>query len=70
MNLPTRPGKAGESWAVEVDAIEPRVLRDLCRGAIEQHVNREELDYLRQVVPSAGDLRGVNASRGARLPAS
>lgn len=56
MNLPTRPGKAGESWAVEVDAIEPRVLRDLCRGAIEQHVNRKELDYLRQVEALEADV--------------
>lgn len=45
-NLPTRPEKRGGSWAIEVDAIEPNQLRTLCRDAITQHVNKDELDYL------------------------
>jgi hypothetical protein len=54
--LPTRPIKRGDtrakSWeggeCVEVDAIPARVLRQLCREAIERHADREAIDKLRQ----------------------
>jgi hypothetical protein len=48
-NLPTRPDKSGGGWAIEVDAIEPNQLRELCRDAIEQHVDASELEYLRGI---------------------
>lgn len=50
MQLPTRPTKKTDSRAknfegdsVEVDAIAPDVLRDICRQCIEQHVDKEQL---------------------------
>jgi hypothetical protein len=55
-NLPTRPTKrtdtrarnfAGES--VEVDAIPPAQLRELCRECIEQHIDRRTLKRTRVI---------------------
>lgn len=55
MDLPTRPTKKTDSRAkrfegesVEVDAIPPRVLRDICRHCIEQHVDYEALESTRR----------------------
>lgn len=53
-NLPTRPTKASDSRAktfeshlsVELDAIEPGMLRELVDNAIAHHVNPEELRVL------------------------
>lgn len=50
-NLPTRPTKTTDSRAkgfagesVELDAIPPAMLRALVREAIEQHIDRDQLD--------------------------
>jgi hypothetical protein len=55
-NLPTRPTKKGDTRArkhrgesVEVDAIPPSQLRDLCRGVIERHVDAERWAVLQKV---------------------
>jgi hypothetical protein len=48
-NLPTRPDKDGRSWAIEVDAIEPNVLRRLCREVIEPHLDMDEVGRLRRI---------------------
>lgn len=56
LSLPTRPTKRSDSRAksfkgesVEVDAIEPDTLRDLCRAAIVSHVDYEMLERMRAV---------------------
>lgn len=53
MELPTRPTKATDSRSknfegesVEVDAIDPDTLRDMVRDAIEQHIDKDELQRL------------------------
>lgn len=55
MALPTRPTKRTDSRSanfdgdsVEVDAIPPATLRTLCRTAIEQHIDGDRLDALRE----------------------
>ncbi len=49
--LPTRPTKKTDTRAknfegesVEIDAIEPDTLRELCRGSITQHIDQEQLE--------------------------
>jgi hypothetical protein len=56
MRLPTRPTKASDSRSrsfgaisVELDAIEPQVLRGIVRTAIERHVTEDCLEQVRQV---------------------
>ena len=56
LSLPTRPTKQTDTRAggwiggsVEVDAIEPDQLRQLCEECIEQHVDEHELARTRQV---------------------
>ncbi|MHB8951804.1 MAG: hypothetical protein ACYC4U_02370 [Pirellulaceae bacterium] len=55
-SLPTRPTKKTDSRSknfegesVEVDAIEPDALRELCREAIEQHIDQDAYDRLMAV---------------------
>lgn len=55
-NLPTRPTKRSDSRSknfdgrsVEVDAIPPKALRGLVRECVERHVNRRELEMLRNI---------------------
>lgn len=62
-NLPTRPTKASDSRAarfvgesVEVDAIPASTLRDIVRGAIEQHVDPEALRLTRLAEDSERDV--------------
>jgi hypothetical protein len=62
-NLPTRPTKTSESRAkkfgpvsVELDAIEPHMLRDLVRVAIEQHLLPEQLRVLKAAEASEREL--------------
>jgi hypothetical protein len=61
--LPTRPTKrtdsrskgfAGES--VELDAISPDDLRDLCRDCIEQHIDHRRLEVLKVAEQSERDV--------------
>lgn len=54
--LPTRPTKASDSRArgfqgnsVEVDAIPPTRLRELVQGAIEQHINADQLAMIKVI---------------------
>ena len=58
--LPTRPTKTTDTrsrafmaqygtGSVELDAIPPDVLRQLVRGAIEQHMDRRKLEQLKMV---------------------
>lgn len=57
MGLPTRPAKrqtvADQRWphdfAAELDAIPPDDLRDMVRDAIEGHLPKWQLEYLKQV---------------------
>jgi len=56
MDLPTRPTKKTDSRSrnfegesVEVDAISPPVLRDLCRAAIEKHVDQDIYRNMRAI---------------------
>jgi len=74
-NLPSRPTKTtdprakkfGSATSVELDAIPARQLRELVRGCIERHVDRQQLDLLRVAEKSereildkwASTLRGV-----------
>jgi hypothetical protein len=58
-DLPTRPTKTTDSRAkgfgavsVELDAIEPRQLRDLVRSAIERHLPPNQLAILREAEAS------------------
>lgn len=44
LNLPTRPGKQGETRAAELDAIPPDILQDLVRLAIERHIDQKSWD--------------------------
>ncbi|MCK8786746.1 hypothetical protein M0638_20450 [Roseomonas sp. NAR14] len=62
-NLPTRPTKTTDSRAkgfgeisVELDAIEPAMLRALVQVAIEDHLPRHELDVLKAAEASERDL--------------
>jgi len=63
-NLPTRPTKrAGNSHAidfegdsVELDALPPRVLRELVREVIERHISPEQTLALREAEESERDL--------------
>jgi hypothetical protein len=56
MNLPTRNPKEtdprGKNWphdfCCELDAIEPDDLRELVRNCIEQHIDQDQLDFVRQ----------------------
>lgn len=56
MDLPHRPAKrksaADKKWpyefAAELDAIRPDILRNMVRGAIEQHLPKHELDFLKE----------------------
>jgi hypothetical protein len=74
-SLPSRPTKTtdprakkfGSATSVELDAIPARRLRELVRGCIERHVDRQQLDLLRVAEKSerelldkwASTLRGV-----------
>lgn len=56
LELPTRPTKKSDSRSknfsgesVEVDAIPSSILRDLVRGAIEQHIDQHRLEITRIV---------------------
>jgi hypothetical protein len=56
LDLPTRPTKRTDTRAkdwhggsVELDAIPPDDLRDLVRGCIEQHVDRDQLALLKTI---------------------
>ena len=49
LGLMTRPDKGGKTWAVEVDAIEPDTLRQLCWDAINVHVDQEQMAFLRNI---------------------
>jgi hypothetical protein len=62
-DLPTRPTKRTDSRAagfvgesVEVDAIAPSMLRDIVRGAIEQHIDPDALALTRSVEASERDV--------------
>ena len=63
MDLPTRPAKrksaADSRWphdfAAELDAIPPDTLRDIVRGAIEQHLPADELEHLKTVEAAERD---------------
>jgi hypothetical protein len=63
-NLPTRPTKSTDSrskkWtggdSVELDAIDPKTLRDIVREAIEQHIDQDELEILRVAEESEREL--------------
>jgi hypothetical protein len=64
-NLPTRPTKMTDSRAkkfvgtsVELDAIPAAKLRELVRGCIERHVNREQLAVLRAAEESERETLG------------
>jgi len=73
MNLPTRPTKRTDSRArtfrgesVELDAIPPDVLRDLCRSCIEQHIDPARL--ARTLAAEAAEresLKAIMKSMGA-----
>ncbi len=61
--LPTRPTKKTDSRAkafggisVELDAIEPNVLRDLVRSHIEAHLPAEQLKVLKAAEQSEREL--------------
>jgi hypothetical protein len=64
LNLPSRPTKASDSRAagwgdrgsVELDAIDPRVLRNLLRGEIEAILPEHELAVLREAEASEREL--------------
>jgi hypothetical protein len=66
-NLPTRPTKTsdtraknfGSAISVELDAIEPSLLRHLVRDAIEQHLPRHQFDVLKAAEESERDLLRV-----------
>ena len=57
LDLPTRPAKrnsvADKRWpydyAAELDAIPPDTIRDMVRGAIEDHLPADELEHLKRV---------------------
>jgi hypothetical protein len=58
LGLPTRPTKTSDSrsrsWgggdeSVELDAIEPDILREMVREVIELHLSSEELERLREI---------------------
>jgi hypothetical protein len=63
-NLPTRPTKREgnmhaknfEGESVELDALPPRVLRDMVRSAIERHVTPEALEALRATEESEREV--------------
>jgi hypothetical protein len=63
LGLPTRPTKRSDSrprafdgGSVEVDAVPPRLLREIVEAAIEQHVDREELRLTRIADDSEREL--------------
>ena len=73
MNLPTRPTKLSDTRAthfdgesVEVDAISPSDLRDLCRDAIEQHIPNGHMETLRAAEQSERELLGGFAGMAKR----
>lgn len=62
-NLPTRPTKASDTRAknfgeisVELDAIEPEVLRTIVEAAIELHLPSEQLEVLKAAEESEREL--------------
>jgi len=62
-DLPTRPTKASDSRSkgfgdvsVELDAIDPRSLRQLVRSAIERHLPEHEFDVLKAAEESEREL--------------
>jgi hypothetical protein len=62
-NLPSRPTKASDprskkftGTSVELDAIPARQLRELVRGCIERHIDRQQLDLLRVAEKSEREL--------------
>ena len=69
-DLPTRPTKKSDSRAknfrgesVEVDAIEPDMLRVLCRNCIERHIDVDALHQLHRVEDAERDtLAGILAN--------
>ena len=73
-DLPTRPTKRSDSRSkgfgdesVEVDAIPPDQLRDLCRDCIEVHLDQSALDVTRAAEDSERDLlKSWAASMGDR----
>jgi hypothetical protein len=74
-NLPTRPTKREdnrhakhiEGDSVELDALPPRVLRELVTERIDQHISTEELEILRTAEDSERELleRWADAVEGA-----
>jgi hypothetical protein len=67
-DLPTRPTKASDSRAkgfgdisVELDAIEPNLLRELVREVIEVHLPAEQLDVLKAAEESERELLKIIA---------
>jgi hypothetical protein len=69
-DLPTRPDKKSGDPAVEVDAIPPNQLRDMCRHAIERHVDANRWRVLQKI--EAEERRGLVrlAARGLNGGAS
>jgi hypothetical protein len=87
-NLPTRPTKKTDSrsknWkgdSVELDAIEPDILRQLVRDAIEQHISPDRLRIIEAAeqseretalifltVREAAKRRGINIDGSGRAP--
>jgi hypothetical protein len=64
-NLPTRPTKMTDSRAkkfvgtsVELDAIPAARLRELVRGCIERHIDKEQLAILRAAEASERETLG------------
>jgi hypothetical protein len=63
-NLPTRPTKAsdtrakkfGSSVSVELDAIEPSLLRDLVKDAIEEHLPPKQFEILKAAEQSEREI--------------
>ena len=63
-DLPTRPTKregnrhaeSFEGDSVELDALPPRVLREMVTEVIEQHISPEETEVLRAVEDSEREL--------------
>jgi hypothetical protein len=72
-NLPTRPTKRDGNWhaegfegdSVELDALPPRILRDMVRETIERHISPQALKTLRVAEESERELL---VALGRQLP--
>jgi hypothetical protein len=72
-NLPSRPTKTSDprskNWtggdSVELDAISPDDLRQLVRDCIEQHVDQDQLDFLREQEAREKEMLGMFAKKAA-----